>query len=274
MDFHLQNQNQFSANLIHHRHELENTNTLPYETQTLVSSGVYGQGDSPGPDVDTWGPLEPALSQLQCSPLGSMSGGVPSVEFRSLSAEDFSSNQFFPYSYHDGEASQPFCSPSTPGPSPHYPQTPAISSPGPPTQPQTERLRLQTQTSTQLNRNKTISCSLHESDSYPATSDPGQHQLSHTEPIHNQSGLLDAASSLESCFSPQGRGQDVSSAAQPPGLLAGLSWREECGGGRRQGRGGRGGARGGARGGGGDRQPDLTWNLVCYLTFSFLTVVI
>ncbi|XP_067439185.1 uncharacterized protein [Thunnus thynnus] len=270
LDFHPQNQNQnqFNTDLTHHRPKLENINTLPYETQTLVSSNVYGQSNSPGPDADTWGSLEPALSQLQCSPLGSLSGGVPlgrrsSVEFRSLSAEDFSSNQFVPYSYHDSNATQPFCSPSTPGPSPHYPQTPAISSPGPQMHPRTERLGFQTQTSTQLNRDKTISCCLHESDSYAVTSDPSQHQLSQhvvlsqTEPIHNQSGLPDAASSLDSCFPPQGSGQDVGSAAQPPSLTAGLSWREESGGGRKRGRG-----RGRGRGGGGDSQPDLTWNWI------------
>ncbi|KAM7375569.1 hypothetical protein PAMA_014601 [Pampus argenteus] len=213
------------------------------------------QGHSPGPDVDTWGPLEPAVSQLQCSPLGSVSE-IPlerrsSMEFMSSSAEDFSNNQFFPYSYHDSNATQPICSPSTPGPSPHYPQTPAISSPGPQMHPRTERRGFQTQTPTQLNRDKTTSCCLHKSDSYPACSDPGQHQLSQnivpnqTKLIHSQSELPNAASSIQSCFPPQGRGQDVSSTAQPPGLPAGLNWVEECTGGR---------------GGDGDSQPDLTWN--------------
>ncbi|KAM7365825.1 hypothetical protein PAMP_016727 [Pampus punctatissimus] len=256
LDFHLENQNQVSTDLTHHRHKLENPAALPCEPQhTHVSDGVYGHGHSPGPDVDTWGPLEPAVSQLQCSSLASASevplGRRSSMEFRSSSAEDFSSNQFFPYSYHDSNATQPFCSPSTPGPSPHYPQTPAISSPGPQMHPRTERQGFQTQTPTQLNRDKTTSCCLHESDSYPASSDPGQHQLSQnvvpnqTKLIHSQSELPNAASSLQSCFPPQGRGQNVSSAAQPPGLPAGLNWGEECGGGR---------------GGDGDSQPDLTWN--------------
>ncbi|CAK6982706.1 uncharacterized protein LOC121892409 [Scomber scombrus] len=272
MDFHLQNQNQnqnqsqFSVdlNLNHHRH----TNPLLYEPQTPVSAGMFGHGDSPGPDVDPWGPV---LPQMQCSPLGSVSGSVhmgrqSSVEFRSTPTEDFSNNHFFPYGYHDNNASQPYCSPSTPGPSPHYPQTPqtpAISSPGPQMHPRTETLPFQTQTPTQLNRDQTTSCCLHESDSYPATSDPVQHQLSRnvlpsqTEPVQNQSGVPDAAGSLESCFPPQGRGQDVSSPAQPAGLNAGLSWGNECGGGRRRGRGGGGGGRGG--GGGGDSQPDWNW---------------
>lgn len=233
--------------------ELENTHRLPCNTHTLIDSGLYGQSDTSGPGQDTWDPLEPTLSEFQCSPLGSISGGATigrwsSVEFSSSSTEDFSNTQFFPDSYHDN-APQSFCSPATPGPSPHYPQTPTISSPGPQMHPRKERLGFPTQTSTHLNTAKTSSCCLHESDSYPVTSDPGQHQPHEasrclipikSEPIQDQS-----------CFSTQGRGQDVSSAAQSPGLSAGLNWKGECGG------------RGRRVVVGGDGKPDWTW--VCLI---------
>ncbi|XP_044043456.1 mitotic deacetylase-associated SANT domain protein-like [Siniperca chuatsi] len=263
LDPHLQNQ--FSNDVTDHRDELENTYRLPCNTHTLLDSGVYEQGDRPGPVQNTWRPLGPTLSQLQGSPLGSMSGEVAlgrwsSVEFSSSSAEDYSSTQFFHDSCHDNNAPQPFCSPTTPGPSPHYPQTPTISSPGPQMHPREERPDFHAQASRQLNRNKTLSCCLHESDGYPMISDPGQHHphqtsrhllQSQSELNQDQTGLLDAAGISESRFSPQGRGRDVSGAAQPPGLLAGLSWREECGGGRRRGR-------GGVRRGG-DSEPNWTW---------------
>nr|XP_020447772.1 uncharacterized protein LOC109955700 [Monopterus albus] len=254
LDLHLQNQNQNQFNT---GQELENTETLSYNSHTLLASGIYAQGDTPGSGQDTWGPLEPTLSQFQYSPLGSIPGGVglgrwSSVDFSSSSNEDFSNNKFFPDSYHDNNAPQPFCSPTTP--SPHYSQTPTISSPGPEINPRMERLGFHTQPSIELNTNKTLSCCLHEPNSYPMTSDPAQlhpHQISRsllpsqTEPIQDQSGLLNTADSSESCFSPREGSQDISSAAQSPGPHAGLNWRHECGGG------------GGRRGG--DSQLDWTW---------------
>ncbi|XP_075950992.1 uncharacterized protein LOC142952872 isoform X4 [Anarhichas minor] len=237
----LQNQNQFSTGVTHHQDEWENPHRLPYNTHTHFSSGIYGPGNPSGPVQGTWRPTPP---QLQCPPLGPMTGGVAlgrwsSMEFNSPSAEDFSGTQFFHDSYLDDYAPQPFCSPTTPGPSPHYPQTPTFSSPGPQMHPSTERLDFNIQ---QLSRDETLSC-------LPHPHQTSRHlQQSRSELIQDQTGVLDTT---ESCFSPHGGGQDVSSAAQSPGLSAGLSWREESGG--RGGR-GRGGSRGGRRRGGGDTQ--------------------
>ncbi|XP_071335726.1 uncharacterized protein [Trachinotus anak] len=258
LDLHLQNQNQFSTGVTHHGDELDDTHRLPYNSHTLLASGVYGQGDTPGPGQDTWGSLEPALSQMQCSPLGSLSGGTApgrwsSMEFSSSCAEDFSNAQFFPDSYHDSSAPQSFCSPTTPGPSPHYPHTPTISSPGPQMHPRKESLGFHTQTSPQLCRDQTLSCCLHKSDGYPLSSEPSQHHPhqttrcllpSRTEPIQDQMDLFNAAGGLETSFSPQGGGQNVCSAPQAPRLPAGPMWREECG--------------GGGQSTGGDGQPDWT----------------
>ncbi|XP_050921729.1 uncharacterized protein LOC108873216 isoform X6 [Lates calcarifer] len=260
LDLHLlnQNQNQFSTGVTHHGDELE-------DAHTLLVGGVYGHADTPGPDHDTWGSLEATLSQTQCSPLGSMSGGIAlgkwsSMEFSSSSTEDFSNTQFFPDSYHDGNTQQSFCSPTTPGPSPHYPQTPAISSPGPQIHPRKDRFGFHMQTSTQLSRDQTLSCCLHESETYPLSSNAGQqpqHQTSQclppsqTEPIQDQTGLFDTTRSSETGFSPQGGGQNVGSTAQSPSLPAGLIWREESGG-RGRGTGGRGGGRG-------EGQQDWNW---------------
>ena len=243
LNLHLQNQ--FSTGVTHH---------------TDLSIGSYEQGDTPGPGRDTWRCLGPNRHQLQCSPLGSMSGEVTlgrwSSDFSSSPAEDSSSTQFF-----HNNTPQPFCSPNTPGPSPHYPQTPTISSPGPHLHPREDRLDLHAQ----LSRDTTLSCRLQECDGYQMISE--QHLLqSQSELIQDQTGLLNAAVNPDSRFSPQGGGQDVSNSTQTSGLPAGLSWREESGGGvggggggRGRGRGGRG--RGGGGGGGGGGQPD--WNWVC-----------
>lgn len=233
--------------------EFENTQRLPCNTHTLIDSGVYVQGDTPGPGQDTWEPLETTLSELQCSPLGSMSGGATmgrwsSVEFSSSSTEDFSTFQFFPDSYHDNNAPQSFCTPTTPGPSPHYPQTPTISSPGPQMHPSKDRLGFPTHTSTLLSTNKTPGCFLQESDSYPVSSDPGQHQPHETS--RRLILIKDEPTQDQRCFSPQGRGQDVSSAAQSPGHSGGLTWKEESGG------------RGRRRGG---RNGQLDWVWVCLI---------
>ncbi|XP_042371170.1 putative protein FAM47C isoform X3 [Plectropomus leopardus] len=223
---HLDLQNQFSTGVTHHRDELEDTPKLPYNTH--LARDVYGQADAPGPAQDTW---RPALS-----PLGSLTGGVPqgrwsSVEFSSSSAEDFSSTQF----YHDDSSPQPFCSPTTPGPSPHYPQTPTISSPQ--TQPSKDRLDFHTQTSRPLSRDKTLSCCLQDFDMYLMTSDPGRRHQTTRHLLQSQSGLVQDQTSLlhtvgnfVSCFSPQRADQDVSGSAQRPDLLTGLNQREERGG--------------------------------------------
>lgn len=128
---------------------------------------------SASPDVDPWGPLEPVQTQGQSSGLGSVSGAVDplrwrSAEFSSGLTDNFYSalSEFYPNSYHDDGASQPFCSPSTPGPSPHYPQVPFVSSPSP-----------------------RISPAFHTQDTtlpFPMTSDPGHHPL---PPIQDRAGL-------------------------------------------------------------------------------------
>ncbi|KAM9766908.1 uncharacterized protein ACNS7B_017522 [Menidia menidia] len=111
--------------------------TLPGDpSQTSYRPQVFEQGDTPGQNHYSWGggvPALPSLAQQQCSPLGSTSAdgalrGWSSLDFASLSAEDFPTGQLFHENYH---GSQPFCSPTTPGPSPHPPQTPAVPSPGP-----------------------------------------------------------------------------------------------------------------------------------------------
>uniref|UniRef100_UPI0037E7A0F9 uncharacterized protein n=1 Tax=Semicossyphus pulcher TaxID=241346 RepID=UPI0037E7A0F9 len=246
----LQTQTQFSSGFPHHRDDLQRTHSLSYNTHTLFDR----QGDTPGSAQDTWGPLESTLPQLQCSLLGSTSGEVPlggwsSVEFNSIPSEDFT--QFFSNSYHDNSAPQPFCSPNTPGPSPHYPQTPTVSSPGPQMHHREERLDLHTQTSRHLNGDKTLTCFLPECDSFAVTSDPHQTSQdllqSQSELNQNQTTLFSTSRTSESCFSPQRGGRDVRDAARPEGLPAGLSWREERG----RGRGGRGG---GGGGGGGKRR--------------------
>ncbi|XP_072235494.1 transcriptional-regulating factor 1-like [Leuresthes tenuis] len=193
---------------------------------------MFEQSDTPGQSQHTWGPVLPNLSQQQCSPLDSTSaGGWSSIDLTSFSAEDFPTNQFFHESYHGNDAPQPFCSPTTPGPSPHHPQT----------HPRTERTGSQTQTSSHLNREPTLNCSLNEIESYFLASDMGQqhpHQasqcllLSQTNHREELTGLLKTVSSSEASFPPQGRGG------------SGPTCREECGRGGRKGRHG---------------QPDLTW---------------
>lgn len=210
-----------------------------FNAHTFIDSGVYFQGDSAGPALDSWDPLDPPLSELQCSSLGSMCGGATLGRW---SSADFSNTQFFPVSFNESNPAQSFCSPTTPGPSPHYPQTPTISSPGPQIHPTKEMLGFPPQTSTQINVNKPLSSCRHDADSYPVTSNPGQHRPhdtsrrlipSQTKPVQDQGG-----------FTPQKKGQS-------PGLPAGLNWKEECGGqGRRRGRGG--------------EEPDWSWVCLIY----------
>lgn len=172
-------------------------------------------------------PLEPTLSQLQCSRQGSISGEVTMDRWSSV---DSASTQF----YHNN-APQPFCSPTIPGPSPNSPQM----------HPREEKLDFPTQTSGQLSNDKTFSCLPY--DSYCMTSYPGQHHphqaSQHLFPsqsalIRDQTGVLEATETSECRFSPRVRGQEVSCTYPSPGLPAGPSWREECGGRRGKRRGG------------------------------------
>ncbi|AWO95515.1 putative transcriptional-regulating factor 1-like [Scophthalmus maximus] len=111
---------------------------------------------------------QPPLSQTQWPPLGSVSGGAAlgswnSLDFSSSSTDDFNS-QFLP----DSNGPQDFCSPNTPGPSPHYPQTPTTCSPGPQSHHGDESLYFHSQTFTDF------SCCPRPSDNCPLTSGPGQ----------------------------------------------------------------------------------------------------
>lgn len=166
---------------------------------SLFDGGAYGQVDSPGLLQDPWGSLGPALPQFESSCLG----GWSSVEFGAAPGGDF--GQFYQDGYYDNSSSaQPFCSPNTPGPSPHYPQTPTISSPGPQGPPSTPSCR-------------------------GMTADPGflnpfdphhtgqQISQSPTEPFQNQTPLLQTCRTPETTFCPQGPGQDQGSSPQPAG---------------------------------------------------------
>lgn len=133
-----QHQSQFTDGMaLLYQPDMENPSGGSYRTHT----GWYQQGAAQEP----W--RSSTLSQLQCSPQASTPEALPPappaphwsyMEFVDLSpaTEEHSSSQF----YHN---TQPFCSPTTPGPSPHYPQTPNISSPQ--MQPRGERLDLFTQ---------------------------------------------------------------------------------------------------------------------------------
>ncbi|KAL7370055.1 hypothetical protein ABVT39_017704 [Epinephelus coioides] len=170
---HLDHQNQFSTGASHYR-PLHNSHID-------LAGGVCGQGDTPGPGQDTWRPTLPQ-------------GGWSSVDFTSSLAEDFSCTRFFHHSCHDNSSAQPFCSPTTPGLSPHYPQTPTLSSPDAQGHPGKEK-----QTLRQVGEDQTLHWCLDEYDSYRLTSDPSQpHPLqtsrhllhNHRDLIQDQTGLL------------------------------------------------------------------------------------
>uniref|UniRef100_A0A8D3E3I2 Transcriptional-regulating factor 1-like n=1 Tax=Scophthalmus maximus TaxID=52904 RepID=A0A8D3E3I2_SCOMX len=185
---------------------LQNQNQNQFSTGVTHSYGVSGQ--------DPWGLLQPPLSQTQWPPLGSVSGGAAlgswnSLDFSSSSTDDFNS-QFLP----DSNGPQDFCSPNTPGPSPHYPQTLTTCSPGPQSHHGDESLYFHSQTFTDF------SCCPRPSDNCPLTSGPGQ-TIPHLLLIQDQVGS-------ETSFSPGagggGGGRGVSGAAQAPSLPAGPTW--------------------------------------------------
>lgn len=91
------------------------------DPQYLQPNNFYSQTSSTA-DMSHWGPAEPTTPQLQCSSLGytSRDGSLGSWSSADYS---FQSNtdaffQFYPNSYQENQC---FLSPSTPGPSPHYP---------------------------------------------------------------------------------------------------------------------------------------------------------
>lgn len=233
LDLHLQNQNLLSNGGTPHRDEMETANNS-YDAHPLLISDSLGVSHSAGP-------LAPALSQLQCSPLNSAGGAMG--RWSSSSAEDFPTNQFFYDSYNDSNAPQPFCSPTTPGPSPHYPQTPAVSSPGPHMHLRTDRTGFHAQTTPQLGRDQTMGCGPNKPDSYYLSSDTNQqqHQMSprfcqsQADTIEDLIGFLKGAVSSENSFSCLGRGLLTSSSDSSQGLSADVTCRVQ-GGGRGRGR--------------------------------------
>ncbi|XP_068458114.1 uncharacterized protein [Clinocottus analis] len=239
-----QNHNQFPPSDTHQQEELEH---LPFTSHTHLASGSYGAGDPCGP-----GPWRPA--QLQRWSISS-------------------STQCF----HDGDAPQPFCCPTTPGPSPHYPQAPAFCSPttpgpsphypqapafcstttpglsplypqapafcslGPHMHPGAERLDLHMQTPRQLTGEETLGCCLNEYDGHDVTSDPGQHLQHQTAgPLLLQRELIQ---DQPGCLDATERCFTSPGRGRDVGGAAQTSdWREDSGGGRRRGgRRGRGG---------------------------------
>lgn len=189
----------------------------------------------------TAGVLVSTVSQLQGSPLGSTVANWRSAELSSSSTQDFPRNQFFFGSYQDGSAPQPFSSPTTPGLSPHYPQTPTVSSPGP-------QMGFQTPTTPQPSRDLAFSCGPKESDSFCVASDTCQQRQTsrhlhrrRTKQDKDLAGLQRAASSSETVFSSQDVCRTGASLSLPPGPTC----KEESG-----------GETGGARDHGG---PEGTW---------------
>lgn len=240
LDIHLQNQ--YSTSETPHTDEVEST-TKAYNTHMIHAGGVFNQSDPAGRAQHTWDSVSPTLPQVRCPPLGSTSAGDPmgrwsSIEVSSSPAEDFPNNQFYHEGYHGINNQQPFCSPTTPGPSPHYPQTPTVSSPGPQMHARTDRTGCPQQASQQLNRDPASGLPLNDPSSFFLSSDktqPHPHQRSqHLLQSQSEPAEEAAASSLEASFSPQKRGPPGSSSSPSPGPSAGKSCNQECGGRRRR----------------------------------------
>lgn len=217
---------------------MESANKL-YETHANHVSGMFEQSDSPGPGQPSWGPLVPALSQVQCRSQASTSAGGTTERWSSIdlssSAQDFHNNNLFNKRYHEHNAQQPFCSPTTPGPSPHYPQTPAVSSPGPQMHLGTDGKCFPKQTSSHQSRNHTSGYCLNEANSY-YMSDPGWQHLQtsqqrlprQTELTEDLASLLKCAETLGSGSSPRETGPNISGAGPTQRRPAGLTLKEGC----------------------------------------------
>lgn len=138
------------------------------------------------------------------------------MDFSSLLAEEAFSSQY----YHHHSAPQPFCSPTTPGPSPQYPQTPTLSSPL--MQPWEETRNLYPQTSAQSS-----SPSLLEFESYTRQHHPHQIDqllMGQYELIQDQTGLFQPSRLSDSALT-----QEVCRSSSSPRPPAGPSWREDPG---------------------------------------------
>ncbi|XP_056883189.1 transcriptional-regulating factor 1-like [Takifugu flavidus] len=224
-NFLYQNQNHFNTGLINQQGQLGCTNRLSCNAQAPPTSTVYQQPNGLCPVQDPCRSLEATLSQLECSPQASVSGEGNLGRWDLMDFSSSSTEKAFSTQYYQSTAPQPFCSPTTPGPSPQYPQTPTLSSP--PIQPWEESRNIYPQTFGQLS-----SCGLQECDSY--TSQPPPHQTNHPllsqyELIQDQTGLFDTARCSSNGLCPQVMTQEAGCSSPSPSLPAGLTWREDHG---------------------------------------------
>lgn len=198
---------------------------------------MYQQPDASCPGLDPCRSLEAALAQLQGSAQTSTSaeehlGRWGLMDFSSSLADEAFSSQY----YHHHPAPQPFCSPTTPGPSPQYPQTPTLSSPL--MQPWEETRNLYPQTFAQSS-----SPSLLEYESYTRQHHPhqttqllmGQYELIQDQAeLFQPAGLSDGGLTQEvRSSSPSLRPPDGPSWKEDPRRAAGrgpsdVSWVSEC----------------------------------------------
>lgn len=199
-----QHQSQFANSLaLHYQPNMENPSGGSYSTHT----GWYQQGAG----HDPWRPS--TLGQLHCSPEASAPDSLPSApptqRWSCLDSLDSSAAAEEPFSsqfYYNG---QPFCSPTTPGLSPHCPQSQNISSPQ--MQHRDERLDLLTQLGGDF-------------DSFALLPDLQPTSSQHLLPILEQTELLattGTSGTSNNCSSQQaGCKQDVSSPAHSVGWTA------------------------------------------------------
>lgn len=221
-NLHLQDQNHFNTGPIHQQDQQGCTHGLSCNTETPPTSTMYQQPNLLCQVQDPCRSLEATLSPLQCSPQAS---GEDNQKRWGLMAFGSSLTEKACTQYYHNTAPQPFCSPTNPGPSPQYPQTPTLSSP--PVQPWEESRNVYTQTFEQLS-----SCSLLECDSY--TCQPHPHQtnpplMSQYELIQDQMGLFDTARCTNKGLSLHVMTQEACSSSPSPSFPAGLTWREDDG---------------------------------------------
>lgn len=217
----LQDQN----HLIPQQGHLGGVDRLACNTQAPPTGAVYQQPDGLCPVQDACRSLDATLSQLQCSPQASMSSEDNLGRWGLMDFSSSLTEEAFTTQYYHNPAPQPFCSPTTPGPSPQYPQTPTLSSP--PMQPWEEPRNVFPQTSGQLS-----SCGFLEYDAYAGQHPPQQTAqllMSQYELIQDQAGLFDGPGCSDSGLSPQVMTQEVQDGSPSPSLPAGLSWREDHG---------------------------------------------